>query len=232
VRSALKGALATLSAATPGHPFASLVLVAAEPDGTPVFLISRLAVHTRNLAADARASLLVDGTDGLADPLTGGRLTLVGHARPSSSSTARSRFLARHPSAQAYAQFADFAMYALEIVGGHYVGGFGQIVDLPSAELLRPVQDAQALIAAEADIVAHMNTDHSDAVSLYATELAQCAAGDWRITGLDPDGIDLLHRSNAARVEFPERVCNPGEARAALVAMAKQARDRQRQNAP
>ncbi len=224
---ALKGSLATLSNAAGGHPFASLVLVATEPDGTPVFLISRLALHTQNLAMDARASLLIDGTDGLADPLTGGRLTLVGHARQTSSPTARPRFLARHPSAQAYAGFADFAMYALEeVVRAHYVGGFGRIVDLAPADLVRPVDDAQALIAAEADIIAHMNADHGDAVALYATELAQCAAGDWRLVGVDPDGIDLLHRSNAARIEFSTRVRNPGEARAVLVAMAKLARDR------
>ena len=227
---ALKGSLATLSSAAGGHPFASLVLVATEPDGTPVFLISRLAVHTKNLARDARASLLIDGTDGLADPLTGGRLTLVGQARPTSGPTAKPRFLARHPSAQAYAGFADFAMYALEVVRAHYVGGFGQIVDLAPADLLRPVQDAQALVAAEAEIIAHMNADHGDAVALYATVLAQCAAGDWRLVGVDPDGIDLLHRSNAARIEFSTRVRNPGETRAALVAMAKLARDRQGPN--
>jgi heme iron utilization protein len=232
LRLALKGMLATLSSGTGGHPFASLVLVATEPDGTPVFLISRLALHTQNLATDTRASLLVDGTDGLADPLTGGRLTLVGHARPTSSPTARPRFLARHPSAQAYAGFTDFAMYALEVLHAHYVGGFGRIVDLAREDLLRPVQDAQDLVAAEPEIIAHMNADHADAIALYATELAQCAAGDWRLAGIDPDGIDLLHRSNAARIEFPNRVHNPREARAALVAMAKLARDQRGQNAP
>lgn len=60
VRSALKGALATVHNAT-GHPYASLVLTATEPDGTPVFLISRLALHTQNLKKDTRATMLVDG---------------------------------------------------------------------------------------------------------------------------------------------------------------------------
>ncbi len=127
LRMATKASLATLLARMPGHPYASLVLVATEPDGTPLFLISRLALHTQNLAADARASLLIDGTDGLADPLTGGRVTLIGHARPVHSATAHARFLARHPAAQAYASFADFTMYALHAVSGHYVGGFGRI---------------------------------------------------------------------------------------------------------
>jgi heme oxygenase (biliverdin-IX-beta and delta-forming) len=231
MRMALKATLATLLVRVPGHPYASLVLVATEPDGSPVFLISRLALHTQNLGNDERASLLIDGTDGLADPLTGGRLSLIGFARPISSTTALPRFLARHPSAQAYAGFADFAMYALDIEQGHYIGGFGRIVDIPSADLAGSVDDAQALVAAEPEIIAHMNADHPDAVALYATELARRAAGGWRMTGIDPDGIDLLHRSNAVRIEFPTRVRTPSEARAALVALAKEARDRKEQNA-
>jgi putative heme iron utilization protein len=227
LRLATKASLATLLARMPGHPYASLVLLATEPDGTPLFLISRLALHTQNLAGDARASLLLDGTDGLADPLTGGRITLIGHARPVHSATAHARFLARHPAAQAYASFADFTMHALHVAQAHYVGGFGRIQDLSPADLACAVGDAQALVAAEPDILAHMNADHRDAVALYATELAHCPAGDWRMAGIDPDGIDLLHRSNAARIDFPARVRTPAEARAALVALAKQARDRQ-----
>jgi hypothetical protein len=99
MRTALKGALATLDRAT-GHPYASLILLATEPGGAPTFLISRLALHTRNLEQDSRASVLIDGTGGLGDPLTGGRLTLTGVARPSTSPTALRRFLARHPSAE------------------------------------------------------------------------------------------------------------------------------------
>ena len=98
MRTALKGALATLDRAT-GHPYASLILLATEPSGAPTFLISRLALHTRNLEQDSRASVLIDGTGGLGDPLTGGRLTLTGVARLSTSPTALRRFLARHPSA-------------------------------------------------------------------------------------------------------------------------------------
>jgi putative heme iron utilization protein len=122
-------------------------------------------------------------------------------------------------------------MYALEITGAHYVGGFGRIVDLAPPDLLTRVEDARPLVEAEPGIIAHMNEDHRDAVALYATMLAQSAQGDWRLVGVDPHGIDLLHRSNAARVEFPARVRTPAEARAALVAMAKEARDRLSQNA-
>jgi hypothetical protein len=226
MRTAFKGSLATLDHET-GHPYASLILVATEPGGAPVFLISRLALHTRNLQKDPRASVLIDGTGGLGDPLTGGRLTLSGEARLSTSSTALRRFLARHPSAEGYAGFADFSTYVMDVSGGHYIGGFGRIVDLSPAALLTGTDDARPLIEAEPEIIAHMNADHADAVALYATVLAGAEAGDWRMSGIDPDGADLLHRTNAARLEFPSRVRGPAEARAMLVSQVQQARTRQ-----
>jgi heme oxygenase (biliverdin-IX-beta and delta-forming) len=229
MRTALKGALATLDRET-GHPYASLILLATEPGGAPTFLISRLALHTRNLEKDPRASVLIDGTGGLGDPLTGGRLTLTGVARPSTSPTALRRFLARHPS-DGYARFADFSMYELEIARGHYIGGFGRIVDLSPTPLLADTADAHALIEAEPDIVAHMNGDHADALALYATELAGQPPGQWRMSGLDPEGADLLHCTNAARIEFPQRVSTPGEARNILVSLVQQARGKQQARA-
>src|SRR4051812_31295112 len=75
VRAALKGSLATLDKST-GHPYASLALTATDVDGTPILLISRLALHTQNLGKDARASLLIDGTGNDADPMAGARVTL------------------------------------------------------------------------------------------------------------------------------------------------------------
>ena len=114
-------------------------------------------------------------------------------------------------------------MFCLEIEGAHFIGGFARIVDLPAAALSTDISDATGLIEAEADIVAHMNEDHADALSLYATVVAKCAPGDWRMTGIDPEGIDLLHRSNSARIEFPTRVATPGDARRALAALAQQA---------
>jgi putative heme iron utilization protein len=226
VRTARKGSLATLDRDT-GHPYASLVLVATEPDGAPTLLISALALHTKNLAKDQRASLLIDGTGGLDEPLTGGRVTLVGTVRRSDSASARARFLARHPSAAGYAGFPDFAFNALACERAHYVGGFGRIVDLAPASLLSETADAHALIEAEAGILAHMNADHADAVALYATVLGKGLAGAWRMCGIDPDGADLLHCTSpdaAVRIDFPERVLTPGDARNMLVALVKQAR--------
>src|SRR5262249_21732862 len=149
IRTALKGSLATLDRAN-GHPYASLVLVATEPDNTPLLLISGLARHTQNLRGSERASLLIDGTTGLGNPLTGGRVTLTGRARPTMSSTAKRRFLARHASAASYAELPDFAMYALEVIEGHYIGGFGRIVELAPSDLLCRGTVAPELISAEA----------------------------------------------------------------------------------
>ena len=224
LRTALKGSLATLDHQT-GHPYASLVLTATEPDGSPILLISRLARHTRNLDADRRASLLLDATNGLGDPLAGGRLTLVGDARPNREpAAALARFLARHPSAEGYAQFADFSVYRVDVAHAHYIGGFGKIVALSAREVMTEVADAHRLLAATADIVAHMNDDHSDAVALYATNLAGAPPGPWRLVGIDPEGVDLLLGDAAVRLAFPARVCDPQAARAALVALAQAAR--------
>jgi heme iron utilization protein len=222
MRAAIWGSLATLERDS-GHPYASLVLIATAPDATPVFLISRLALHTRNLEQDARASIMLYGGAGLSDPMAASRLTLMGEARPSNEATARRRFLARHPAAATYAGFADFALYALAVSRGHYIGGFGTIVDL-GRELISATGDAEALVAAEAQILAHMNADHADAVALYAQVLAGQPPGPWRMTGIDPDGADLLHCSNAARIDFPRRVRSPSEARAMLAELASQAR--------
>jgi len=226
VRRALKASLATLDHET-GHPYPSLVLIATEPDGAPVLLISRLALHTRNLEQDPRGALLIDGTDGLADPLSGGRVTVSGEIRQTSSSTALRRFVARHPSSGGYSTFPDFAAYTLKIGKGHFIGGFGRIAGLDAAALSTRVDAATALIEAEPGIIEHMNSDHADAVALYATELAGMSGGEWKMVGIDPAGCDLLQRTQAARIDFPDPVHTPSEARATLVALVKDARSRQ-----
>jgi putative heme iron utilization protein len=187
-------------------------------------LISRLARHTRNLEGDARASLLLDATGSAGDPLEGGRLTLIGEVGPSASPSAVARFLARHPEAEAYAAFPDFSAYVMRVLQGHYIGGFGRIVGLPAADLCTDTAEAASLMAAETGILEHMNSDHPDAVALYATSLAGQPPGAWRMVGIDPDGIDLRSGEHVARIEFPAPVLTPDAARAALVALVQKAR--------
>jgi putative heme iron utilization protein len=224
MRSTLKATLASLEPAT-GVPYASLVTVANGADGSPLMLLSNLAVHTRNLKADARASMLFDATDAAGDPLAGGRVTVIGRvARIEQPAHARQRFLSRLPEAELYADFPDFAFYRLAVERAHYIGGFGRIVDLEAADLLTEIGGAEALIAAEQDIVAHMNADHADAVALYATRLAGVSEGAWRMCGIDPAGLDMRLGGVVVRLSFEKTVRNPQAAREALVALAARAR--------
>ena len=224
VRQALKGALGTLDRHS-GHPYASLVTVAVEPDGSPILLISDLALHTKNLDADPRATLMIDGTAADGDPLAGGRVTLIGRCTPTESATAPHRFVARHPGAEVYASFADFRFFTFTIERAHYVGGFGRIVDLPPSAFLTAIDGAAALVAAEADIVAHMNADHSDAVAVIARAHGGGAADGWVMTGIDPTGFDLRGGVEALRVPFEAPVTSPAAARQALVRTTAAARN-------
>ena len=131
---ASKGYLATRRAAD-GHPYASLVLVATDTAGRPIFLISRLALHTQNVLADPAASLLIDGADAAGDPVAGGRVTFIGAVHATDDPSARARFLAKHPGAESYASFADFGHYCMAVESAHLIQGFGRIVDIPGSAL-------------------------------------------------------------------------------------------------
>jgi putative heme iron utilization protein len=223
VRAALKGALATVHKVS-GHPYASLVLTATDADGAPILLISRLAVHTQNLQSDPRASLLVDATGTEADPMEGARVTLVGAVAPTDSQAARARFLARHPSAAGYADFPDFGFFRLSPGSAHYIGGFGKIFDLPAEDLLVALEGAEGLVESEPGIVSHMNADHADAIELYATKLLGAAPGAWRMTGIDPEGCDLVLGTRGLRLPFGSRVTDATAARKELVRLVGVAR--------
>ena len=228
MRSSLKASLATVEQGT-GFPYASLVTVGHGADGSPLLLLSDLALHTRNLKADSRASLLFDASDATGDPLAGGRVTVIGHVEKVAGSAldhVRQRFLARQPDAQMYAGFADFSYWRMTVERAHYIGGFGRIVDLGTEQLLVDTSGAEALLAAEHEIVAHMNSDHDDALQLYATVLCSAGrgTGSWRMTGIDPAGLDLVNGDRALRLDFDARVASPSQARAELVRMAQVAR--------
>lgn len=223
LRLAATGSLASLDAA--GAPFASLVTVATTAEGEPVLLLSDLALHTRNLARDPRASLLLVAPGGEAgDPLAGARLSVSGHVVRDDAPAARRRLLARHGEAAGYAGFRDFAVYRLAVDGAHLVAGFGRIVALSPAELLLDCSGAADLLAAEESAVAHMNADHAEALRLYATRLLGAPDGDWRMTGADPEGIDLRAGPNRARLSFGTAVATAAALRDRLVDLARRAR--------
>ena len=222
-RAALASALPLEATGEAGSwPYASLVLVAVDHDLSPILLLSELAEHTKAIQADGRVSLLFDGTVGLDQPLTGPRVTLLGRAAPTTDERAKARFLARHPDAAMYAGFEDFHFYRVALERAHLVGGFGKIRWLDRAELLSPV--ATGLAVAEPGIVAHMNEDHADAVQLYAGRLLGLAGAEWRMTGIDAEGIDLRRGGQVARLAFDQPLAAAADARQVLVALVARAR--------
>ncbi|MCJ2051337.1 HugZ family protein [Methylobacterium sp. J-070] len=221
LRSIRSGALATLD--SDGTPFASLVTIATDVDGTPLMLLSRLSAHTRNLLADPRCSLLFS-QGGKGDPLAHPRLTVVGRAVQTAEPRARERFLARHPKAKLYADFPDFGFFALDPREGHLNGGFAKAATLTREQLLIDLAGADAIVAGERGAVEHMNADHADALALYAAGSGAEAGLSWRLTGLDPEGMDLMAGERTARVSYPDRVTDMGALRKSLVAMAARAR--------
>src|ERR1700719_2701099 len=225
LRRSRQGALATLMAGS-GDPYCSLVNVANHADGSPILLISRLALHTKNILGDARVSLMLDErAEG--DPLEGSRIMLAGRAEEAAGpdlEIVRRRYLNAHPSAEAFVNFKDFSFFRIRPSGTHLVAGFGRIVDLKPEQFLTDISDAGALLKAEQGAIEHMNADHRDAMSLYATRLLGADTADWRCTGCDPDGVDLQAGGKTLRLDFPERVTGPGELRKALVKLAEEAR--------
>ena len=227
LRTIRAGTLATLDRNT-GHPFASLVNVATDSDGSPLILVSRLSTHTANLEVDGRCSILLAET-GKGDPLAHPRLTVLGAMsrvprEAAEEARLRRRFLARHPKSELYAGFGDFAFWRMSVVSAHLNGGFARAADLKAADVLTDMTGADDLVATEEGAVEHMNADHAEATRLYATKLLGAEDGKWRITGLDPDGADLALGDETLRLPFQARVTSGEQLRKALVALAAAAR--------
>ncbi|MGR7995063.1 MULTISPECIES: HugZ family pyridoxamine 5'-phosphate oxidase [unclassified Xanthobacter] len=221
IREARFGTLATLDA--DGGPYASLVAVGTDPEGRPTLLISQLARHTQNIARDARVSLLVSAAEA-DDPLNAPRASLIGRIAAAEDPLVRARYLARHEAATGYADFKDFAFYRIDLDHAHLVEGFGRIIDVPGSALVTDWSGAEAVREAHEGIVSHMNADHADAVSLYATVLAGAADGAWRMVGLDPEGFEITSGPSVRRLAFSDRKTDVGAVRKDLVALVEQAR--------
>ncbi|MEW5728682.1 MAG: DUF2470 domain-containing protein [Pseudomonadota bacterium] len=220
-RACRKASLATLMADGSGAPYASLVTVALDHDLAPVLLLSGLSDHTRNLRADARVSLLFDGTDGHPNPQTGPRVTIAGTAAPTADEALKRRFLARHPGAAMYAGFGDFGFWRIAPARAHFVGGFGRAVWFEAPFGLEPGAVA-ALRAAEPEMLAHMNDHHADAVDRVARAALGEAGGGWRMVAVDCDGCDLARADRVERVAFPTPLDSPMALKAAVAAMTKE----------
>lgn len=226
LRSSRYGALAAIDAKD-GAPIASRVGVATDTDGCPLILVSGLAAHTAAIVADPRCSLLL-GEPGKGDPLAHPRITLackaVRYARDTDDwARAERRYLNKNPKAKLYVGLGDFAFFRLEIEKASLNGGFGKAYALTREDVLSagPIDEFSR---SEQSAVDHMNDDHFDAIANYALHYAGEENGDWRMTGYDPDGIDLALGDKVLRIFFPEPLSAPREAHMKLVEMAKEAR--------
>ena len=220
------GALSSLALDPAGYPYASFTTFALE-GGEPVFLISRMAEHTRNLQADGRASLLVHDSD-KADPLANGRVTLLGKVHKLERPAARERaaFLAVHPTAEYYADFTDFDFYRLRLESLRYIGGYGRMSWVDAAAFLAAEPDP--LAAAASGILSHMNQDHATALLAYAHAFTSAPdATSAVMTALDRYGFEMtVHTPRGvgpARLPFEPVLAHADEARKALVALLRRA---------
>ncbi len=220
LRRARTGTLATLNR-DDGIPYASLCNVATDVRGLPLILVSTLAWHTRNLLADPRASLLVAEPPPEGDALTGARVSVMGRFVKVEDPALRRRYLARHPAAEGYISFGDFALWRLEPDRAHAVAGFGRIETIPADELF---PSADEMISLEEGAIAHMNDDHGDAIQRIAASLLGASPGGWKITGIDTDGAILGRGGEVLRLEFPSPVMSSGALRLTLADLGKRAK--------
>jgi heme oxygenase (biliverdin-IX-beta and delta-forming) len=223
------GSLSTLSRKQPGFPFGSVTPYGLDDHGRPILLVSTMAMHTQNLHADPRASLLVTQEDTDGEPLGASRITLVGNVLPlpdAEVAEARRVYLARHANSKYWVDFEDFSFYKMDVVDVYYVGGFGVMGWVSATDYDRSQPDP--LAESMAEIIRHMNADHKDALVLLARTFAHVESQEATMTAVDRLGFQVRLKTQegrrGARIAFLREVSNPAETRKVLVEMVQQAR--------
>jgi putative heme iron utilization protein len=223
------GSLSTLSRKQPGFPFGSVMPYGLDDHGRPLFLISTMAMHTQNLQADARASLLVTQEDTDGEPLGASRVTLVGKvhlAAKTELAEVRKLYLERHANSKYWVDFDDFSFYRMDVVDVYYVGGFGVMGWVSASDY--GCSQPDPLADSMAEITEHMNADHKDALVLLARTFAHIDSMEATMTTVDRLGfhvrLETADGIRGARVAFLREVSNPAETRKVLVEMVQQAR--------
>ena len=215
------GVLSTHSARFVGYPFGSVVPFILDHDGQPLILISTLAEHTKNIAANPKVSLIVFEAN-QSDWQAGARLTLMGTASitDKQDGSLRARYLSYFPQAEQYFDMHDFLFHRIQVEQVRYIGGFGKIHWIASSEMAVPVN---SLAEQEPAIVAHMNEDHWHSLVAYCRYVHGQAVTDVRMLGLDSDGFDVLADGKTLRFDFEAPVIDAQSARLSLVALSKAA---------
>ncbi|HVO60673.1 MAG TPA: DUF2470 domain-containing protein [Terriglobales bacterium] len=223
------GTLSTLSRKQPGFPFGSVMPYGLDDHGRPIFLISTMAMHTQNLQADSHASLLVTQQDTEGEPLGASRVTLLGNVLPVPNPElieARKLYLDRHANSKYWVDFEDFSFYRMNVVDVYYVGGFGVMGWVSTADYDRSEPDP--LADSMAQIIQHMNADHKDALVMLARKFAHIDSTEATMTAVDRLGFHVRLKTpdavRGARIGFLQEVRDATETRKVLVEMVKQAR--------
>jgi putative heme iron utilization protein len=165
--------------------------------GRPIFLISTMAMHTQNLKADPRSSLLITQADEGGDPLGASRVTLVGNVLPvpqAEVADARNLYLERYANSKYWVDFEDFSFYRMDVVDVYYVGGFGVMGWVSASEYVQSQPDP--LADSMGAIIQHMNADHKDALVLLARQFAQIEAQEATMIAVDRLGFHLRVKTN------------------------------------
>ncbi|MEO8378580.1 MAG: DUF2470 domain-containing protein [Acidobacteriota bacterium] len=222
------GTLATQSQRHPGWPFASVMPYALTADGAPILLISGMAIHTQNLLADPKVSLLVLQSGAGSDPLGSSRVTLLGTVQKlDDPSSIRETYLARHPSARYWVDFTDFSFFRLDVSDIYFVGGFGVMGWVTAGDYREA--EADPLLDRAAQIITHMNEDHAEALRLITRQFGGLEAEEASMTAVDRLGFGVRARTaegmKGLRIAFPEPVRSAEDARRVLVEMTRKARE-------
>jgi heme iron utilization protein len=223
------GSLSTVSRKQPGFPFGSVMPYGLDERGRPIFLISTMAMHTQNLRADPRASLLVTQADGDGDPLGASRVTLIGNVQTipdDEVAAARELYLQRYANSKYWVDFDDFSFYRMHVIDVYYVGGFGVMGWVQASDYDNAQPDPLADVAA--GIIEHMNADHKDALVLLAKTCAGVESEGAAMTSVDRLGFQVRLKTaeglRGIRIGFLREVANANEARKVLVEMVQKAR--------
>ncbi len=224
------GTLSTVSRKQAGFPFGSVMPYGMDAAGRPTFLISTMAMHTQNLHADSRASLLVTQAGAEGDPLGASRVTLLGNVATVAAEEVkevRNSYLERYENSKYWVDFEDFSFYRMAVVDVYYVGGFGVMGWVAAADYALARPDPLADVAA--DILEHMNADHRDALVQLARVLAGIDSQEATMTSVDRLGFHVRLRTadgiRGARIAFSREVTNLAQTREVLVEMVRQAKE-------
>jgi putative heme iron utilization protein len=178
------GALATHSERVAGYPYATVLPFVLNEQHHPVFLISSLAEHTKNLLRNPRASLVIFD-ESCADVLSGARVSLLGDVLPFD---ADKRFVARYrryqSDAERYLALGDFAFFRFETKQARAIAGFGAMGWIEPERLSR---------------IASLSLDEEEEALRH---VLRSPADDYRLLGLDRYGADLSRAGVRERHKF------------------------------